>query len=332
MKVRAIVTPSVLAAATLVAAQQPPLTITQSDGNKLTYSADGVSFSLPNGQTKTLPSQWLTQHCPDLSKTGVTDPDSLAYLGEVCATWTKYKEQVRPQQQQSITEPPQTIPDNCSVMDVLAVSQNGRSDAYNLLGYEIAALAAGHQAEATNAVAVKSMKANGATDPVGMLADVFQKIALATDQYRCGAFLVSQYQGVGEDRQTYRTTAISVYNRLAIINETMKTYIEGRFRNVGVQSSPTDVVDNANTLAKLTNDRNAAFSDLVTAISLSGLLSYYTGDPSAKIVDTLNMSGAERQQLLTQLNEILKAGTTDEFTKDADLLKTLLLKHPKVRD
>jgi hypothetical protein len=68
----------------------------------------------------------------------------------------------------------------------------------------------------------------------------------------------------------------------------------------------------------------------VSATTLSALLSIYSGDPTAKVADTLNMSAAERQQLITQVNEILRTGAPDGFTQAADLLKTLMEKHPKV--
>jgi hypothetical protein len=335
MQVRAIFCLGFLTAATLLAAQQQPQTITQSDGNKLTYSVEGVSFTDPDGKAEIIPAKWLYQNCPDLSKSGLTDPDS--YLKEVCAIWTKYNDQPQPQpenqaqQDQSIGNPPATIPDNCSIMNVLAVSQNGKSDAYNLLGYEIAALSVGHEAEVNNAAGLKSMRSTSAAkDPAGMLADVFQNLNLAADEYHCGAFIVGQYQAKGDNLEIDRWTTISVYNRLAVINAKMKDYVEDRFRNLGSQSA-SDIVDRANTLAKLTNDRKAAFSDLVSAIAMSGLLSIYAGDPNAKVADTLNMSAAERQRLLTQVNEILKpGGVPDDFTKNADFLKTFLEKHPKV--
>lgn len=341
MQVRAIIR-LIFCVATSLAAQSPQV-ITQSDGNKLTYSAEGVSFTGPDGVVKTIQAQWLNQNCPDLSKSGITDPDS--YLKEVCTTWAKYNgqqaAQARPepppqpqaqaQQDRSLGDPPATIPDNCSIMYVLAVSQNGHSDGYNLLGYQIAALSVGHQAEANNAAGLKSMRSSSAaTEPAGMLADVFQNLNLAADEYRCSAFIMGQYHATGDSPETDRWTTISVYNRLAIINGKMKDYVEGQFRNLGSQS-PSDVVDRANTLAKLTNDRKAAFSDLVTAMAFSGLLSIYAGDPNAKVADTLNMNAAERQRLLTQVNEVLKSGgAPDEFTKDADFLKTFLDKHPKV--
>lgn len=329
MQVRAIFCLSFLAGASLLAAQSPQV-VTQSDGNKLTYSAEGVSFTGPDGVAKTIPAQWLNQNCPDLSKSGLADPDS--YLKEVCATWAKYNEQQAAQAQQEpqqpITEPPVAIPDNCPIIDVIAVTTHGRSEAYNLLGFELAALSVGHQAESDSATAVKAMNSDAAKDPVGMLADVFQKLNLATDEYRCGAYIVGQYKAAGENQQIGRATTISVYNRLATINARMKKFIEGRFRNVDNPNG--NVLENANTLADLTNDRKAAFSDLVSVTTYSGLLSIYAGDPTAKVADTLNMSGAERQQLMTQVNDILKTGAPDGFTQVADLLKTFLDKHPKV--
>jgi hypothetical protein len=230
---------------------------------------------------------------------------------------------------QSIGEPPKVVPDNCSVLEVTSVSSNGQSGAYNLLGYEIAALDVGHRAESNNALAVKSMNSPPA-DPVGSLADTFRNLDAGTDGYLCGAYIAGQYKAANDDQRTFRETNVSVYNRLAIINTRMKEYIKNRIRNFEHQDS-SSIIENANTLAKLTHDRNAAFSDLVSAATLSALLSLYA-DPSAPVVDTLNMNAAERGQLLARLDEILTHGSPDSFTQVADILKSFLTNHTKVRD
>lgn len=232
---------------------------------------------------------------------------------------------------ESIMEPPKSIPDNCSILDVISVTTHGHSDAYNLLGFSIAAMEAGHQAEGFNAIAVKSMKLDSGDNPTVMLTDVFQNFDSATNKYLCGAFIEGQYQATDENRKIDRATIISIYNRLAVINGRMKVYVEAQFRNVGAEST-RDPVDNAILLSKITNDRQAALADLVSATSFSALLSIYIGDPSEPVADTLDMSSAERKQLLDQLDGILNKGSSDGFTQAAGLLKEFLSKHPKVRN
>lgn len=326
MHTRVIVLIGLLATANLLSSQPAPQIVTDGEGNKLTYSNGGILFSGKDGSQKQLPATWLNQNC---SNTELKNSDDLAALKEFCENWNKFLESSA--DSESILDPPKVIPDNCSITDVVKVKTHGQSDAYYLLGFEIAALNAGHEAEGSNALASKSMKSESGSDPTEMLADVFQKFEIASDQYRCGAFMEGQYSPSGEARQTDRTTAISVYNRLAIINSRMKDYVESRFRMVGNQDT-NSMLENANTLAKLTNDRKAAFSDLASATTLSAMLSIYTGDPSATVADTLDMNADERRRLLLQIDLLMNRGSPDGFTQMADILKTFLTKHPKVRN
>jgi hypothetical protein len=235
----------------------------------------------------------------------------------------------------SILEPPASLPDDCSISEVLLISNHGQSETYKLLAYEIAALDMGHQGQAGALSSLKLMKSNFGADPTAMLAEVFRNFDISTNKFRCGAFFAGEYHPTTKDhetaRNTFRKTLISVYNRLAIVNERMRRYVDHRFRD-SINPDTNTVLNNADILAKLTEERNEAFSDLVSATELSAMLSIYTGDKSAAVADTLNISSAERKQLLIQLGEIVKSGSPDEFTKNAELLDDFLIHHPKVRD
>lgn len=309
--------------------QEPSQTVTDSEGTKLTFRADGITSVSKDGTTRHLPAAWLNENCSDPSKTGLTDANDLADLKIVCQDWAQFNNQA--ENGDSILEPPTAAPDDCPITQIALVSTRGQSDAYKFLAYQIAALDAGHEGQRADQIALNSMKADPSADPITMLTDVFRGFDIATNKFYCGAFFVGQYHANGQVRQVARITLVSVYNRLAILNDRTKAYVEGRFKGPEDPDANT-VLENANTLTALTDKRNAALSDLLSTTQMSALLSLYTGDKSASVVDTLNMSAAEREQLLIQLNRVLGLGPPDDFTKDAELLKDFLTHHPKVRN
>jgi hypothetical protein len=242
-----------LSLATSARADKAPQTMTDGGGGALTFTTAGITYKGKDGSTSTIPADRLNQICGDPSKLAADEG-----LKEVCDDWAIY---MREDDHSSIGDPPQTLPNDCSMAEVVLLQQKKGSDGYLLLEYQISALAAGHDAEGEGRKIQDLLRATS-PNPTSALASVFQTFDIATDKYKCGAYIQGLYAPNKEEAQDARKVAISVYNRLGIVNDRMKGYVEQKFRGAD------DLVNNAKTLAELSKDRDDAFSDLVSSATL----------------------------------------------------------------
>jgi hypothetical protein len=229
-------------------------------------------------------------------------------------------------QQPKLSDPPSRIPDNCSAVTISLLGMNPGTDSYTMLNYDFAALAAGHNADQTLSSAIQALKSNKGT-PTSVFTDVFGSMQVAKNQYLCAAFIAGQFEPKNADQKLSRDLTITVYNRLALLTEQMDAYI--RKRLLESNTSTTTALNNADTLAQLTHDRDQAFSDLIDTTTLTAMQTIYTGDTAAAKTDTLMISASERMRLLAALDAILKDGKSDKFVEIATLMKSFMKSHDK---
>lgn len=231
---------------------------------------------------------------------------------------------------QSVTDPPATIPNNCSLLAIASIDAQPGTAAYVMLRHQIAALAAGHEAEERANGAVRQLRAEGGT-PTVVLTDFFLGMQVAKNKYLCGAYIAGQLHAINGNEQTAREMTISVYNRLAIIQQRITDVTAAQLKDA-LNGRTTDAIATAQDIARLTNQRNQAFDDLDTSTTMMAMLAVYVGDPTAKVTDTLHMTSGERIRLMRATNRVLGDGHPDGFTQAAGLLKTFFSTHRKTHE
>ena len=223
------------------------------------------------------------------------------------------------------SEPPSVLPAGCPAATIVHASTLQGTEAYLLMGRQIAAFKLGHEASQELEEALR-----GPSDPNStMLQSVIHMNTGLGDAQRtflCASFLIGGETANDDTHRDMRGLLVSVFNRMALGAWQLQGQMQKMAEDAEASKKVGDV-KTAQAISAILQDRKEAGTDLVTVATMSALLTVYAGDVDAKTTPFVTVSCSERTALLTDLSSLTKATPIDEFTRSAGILEEFFQGH-----
>ena len=226
---------------------------------------------------------------------------------------------------QSLSEPPATAPNGCSMMQVAMLKAQTGDNSYLLLKREVASLQQARLAAAQVIQASAEVrKANG-------LIEALASFDQGKEGFECASFVIGYPDArlSGENQAMAQNVMVSVYNRLALQTREIRDFFVS-LAKAEESANSVSQVGASEDIAAIMKRHNDATSDLVDALSFSFMQTVDTNEKAAK-ADTLLITCNERADLLRDLAPLTLHPQSNEFDKYAGFLQTLLQKPYKCK-
>lgn len=212
-------------------------------------------------------------------------------------------------QARDITAAPEVVPPSCSAIIVASMEAKTGSEMYVALSYQLAALAEAEEAVVEMDRGLLDMRT--ATTPNSMMAAILSSATNAQNKMHCAAYLLGQWHPAGLELQRVAPILISVYNRKALFIATTSDRAKRKFLTVDKPETPVKQLADAEQQAAFGQETKQASTDLLDYTVFTLMKSVDISDQKAKIAEYLNISCAERADILDRSTKLRGQGNVD---------------------